>query len=87
MTFASDGSMNALAIFDIGGSFHSLTYIFGGSYLNVGQDTQAFTINPFSCRRPKTTCNLFPRSFVCSSRATASVIVSTSKWHASYGMA
>ena len=35
-------------IFDIGGSFQSLTGIFGGSYLNVGQDTRDFTINPFS---------------------------------------
>ncbi|RZU40440.1 VirB4 family type IV secretion system protein [Edaphobacter modestus] len=35
-------------IFDIGGSFQSLTTIFGGSYLNVGQDSRNFTINPFS---------------------------------------
>jgi type IV secretion/conjugal transfer VirB4 family ATPase len=35
-------------IFDIGGSFQSLTKIFGGSYLNVGQETRDFTINPFS---------------------------------------
>jgi type IV secretion system protein VirB4 len=35
-------------IFDIGGSFESLTAIFGGSYLNVGQDVRDFTINPFS---------------------------------------
>lgn len=35
-------------IFDIGGSFQSLTSIFGGSYLNVGQDSRDFTINPFS---------------------------------------
>jgi type IV secretion/conjugal transfer VirB4 family ATPase len=35
-------------IFDIGGSFGSLTTIFGGSYLNVGQDARDFTINPFS---------------------------------------
>jgi type IV secretion/conjugal transfer VirB4 family ATPase len=35
-------------IFDIGGSFESLTTIFGGSYLNVGQETRDFTINPFS---------------------------------------
>jgi type IV secretion/conjugal transfer VirB4 family ATPase len=35
-------------IFDIGGSFQSLTTIFGGSYLNVGQDAHDFTINPFS---------------------------------------
>ncbi len=35
-------------IFDIGGSFQSLTHIFAGSSLNVGQDTRDFTINPFS---------------------------------------
>jgi type IV secretion system protein TrbE len=35
-------------IFDIGGSFHSLTHIFRGSYLNVGQESRDFTINPFS---------------------------------------
>jgi type IV secretion system protein TrbE len=35
-------------IFDIGGSFQSLTSIFGGSYLNVGRESQDFTINPFS---------------------------------------
>lgn len=34
-------------IFDIGGSFQSLTTIFGGSYLNVGQESRDFTINPF----------------------------------------
>ncbi len=35
-------------IFDIGGSFQSLTEIFGGAYLNVGQESRDFTINPFS---------------------------------------
>jgi type IV secretion system protein TrbE len=35
-------------IFDIGGSFELLTHIFGGSYLNVGQESRDFTINPFS---------------------------------------
>ncbi len=35
-------------IFDIGGSFQSLTTIFRGSYLNVGQEARDFTINPFS---------------------------------------
>ena len=35
-------------IFDIGGSFQSLTTIFGGSYLNVGKEARDFTINPFS---------------------------------------
>jgi type IV secretion system protein VirB4 len=35
-------------IFDIAGSFESVTSIFGGSYLNVGQESRDFTINPFS---------------------------------------
>jgi len=35
-------------IFDIGGSFESITTIFDGSYLNVGQEARDFTINPFS---------------------------------------
>jgi type IV secretion system protein VirB4 len=35
-------------IFDISGSFHSLTTIFGGSYLNVGRESRDFSINPFS---------------------------------------
>src|ERR1035437_10137019 len=35
-------------VFDIGGSFESITTIFGGSYLNVGHETRDFTINPFS---------------------------------------
>ncbi|MEO6804862.1 MAG: DUF87 domain-containing protein [Edaphobacter sp.] len=35
-------------IFDIGGSFQSLTKIFGGTYLNVGQESRDFKINPFS---------------------------------------
>jgi type IV secretion system protein TrbE len=38
-------------IFDIGGSFQSLTTIFGGSYLNVGRESRDFTINPFSLTR------------------------------------
>lgn len=40
-------------IFDIGGSFESLTEIFGGTYLNVGQESRDFTINPFSLARTK----------------------------------
>jgi type IV secretion/conjugal transfer VirB4 family ATPase len=40
-------------IFDIGGSFQSLTEIFGGTYLNVGQDCRDFTINPFSLPQSK----------------------------------
>jgi type IV secretion system protein VirB4 len=40
-------------IFDIGGSFQSLTEIFGGTYLNVGQESLDFTINPFSLPESK----------------------------------
>jgi type IV secretion system protein VirB4 len=40
-------------IFDIGGSFQSLTTIFKGSYLNVGQEARDFTINPFSLPQSK----------------------------------
>jgi type IV secretion system protein VirB4 len=40
-------------IFDIGGSFQSLTTIFSGSYLNVGQEARDFTINPFSLPQTK----------------------------------
>jgi type IV secretion system protein TrbE len=40
-------------IFDIGGSFQSITTIFGGSYLNVGQEVRDFTINPFSLPQTK----------------------------------
>jgi type IV secretion system protein TrbE len=40
-------------IFDIGGSFQSLTTIFGGTYLNVGQEARDFTINPFSLPQTK----------------------------------
>jgi type IV secretory pathway VirB4 component len=43
-------------IFDIGASFQSLTSIFGGSYLNVGQESRDFAINPFSL--PPTKDNL-----------------------------
>jgi type IV secretion system protein TrbE len=35
-------------IFDLGGSFESLTQLFGGSYLHVGIASQDFKINPFS---------------------------------------
>jgi type IV secretion system protein VirB4 len=40
-------------IFDIGGSFQSLTEIFGGTYLNVGQESRDFTTNPFSLPESK----------------------------------
>jgi type IV secretion/conjugal transfer VirB4 family ATPase len=35
-------------IFDIGGSYESVTRIFGGTYLNVGRESHDFTINPFA---------------------------------------
>ncbi len=35
-------------IFDLGGSYESLTRAFGGTYLNVGLKNPGFTINPFS---------------------------------------
>jgi type IV secretion system protein VirB4 len=35
-------------IFDLGGSFESLTQLFGGSYVRVGIDSTEFRINPFS---------------------------------------
>jgi type IV secretion system protein TrbE len=35
-------------IFDLGGSFESLTQLFEGSYVRVGPDSQDFKINPFS---------------------------------------
>lgn len=35
-------------ILDLGGSYESLTRVFGGTYLNVGLKNPGFTINPFS---------------------------------------
>jgi type IV secretion/conjugal transfer VirB4 family ATPase len=35
-------------IFDLGGSFESLTQLFGGSYIRVGLESEGFKINPFS---------------------------------------
>jgi type IV secretion/conjugal transfer VirB4 family ATPase len=35
-------------IFDLGGSFGSLTRLLGGSYLSAGIESRDFTINPFS---------------------------------------
>jgi len=35
-------------IFDLGGSFESLTHLFGGSYVQVGLESEDFKINPFS---------------------------------------
>ncbi len=35
-------------IFDLGGSFESLTQLFGGSYVRLGLESQDFKINPFS---------------------------------------
>jgi len=50
-------------IFDLGGSYESLTRLFAGAYSRVGIDNRAFTINPF--RLPPTKENLhFLFSFV-----------------------
>ena len=35
-------------IFDLGGSYETLTRVFGGTYLNVGLKSPGFSINPFS---------------------------------------
>jgi type IV secretion system protein TrbE len=43
-------------IFDVGGSFESLTRLFDGSYLRLGTESADFTINPFSL--PPTKPNL-----------------------------
>jgi type IV secretion system protein TrbE len=43
-------------IFDLGGSFESLTRLFGGSYLRIGRESGDFTINPFCL--PPTKANL-----------------------------
>jgi type IV secretion system protein VirB4 len=43
-------------IFDLGGSFESLTRLFGGTYVRVGLNTPGFKINPFSV--PPTKQNL-----------------------------
>jgi len=40
-------------IFDLGGSFESLTHLFKGSYLRVGLESQDFRINPFSLEPTK----------------------------------
>src|SRR5260370_27810343 len=43
-------------MFDVAGSFESLTRLFGGSYLRLGLESADFTINPF--RLPPTKANL-----------------------------
>jgi type IV secretion system protein TrbE len=35
-------------IFDLGGSFESLTHLFDGSYVRIGLESDKFSINPFS---------------------------------------
>jgi type IV secretion/conjugal transfer VirB4 family ATPase len=40
-------------IFDLGGSFGSLTQLFGGSYVRVGLESTGFSINPFSLEPTK----------------------------------
>jgi type IV secretion system protein TrbE len=41
-------------IFDVGGSFESLTRLFEGSYLRLGLESSDFTINPFGLPPTKT---------------------------------
>jgi type IV secretion system protein VirB4 len=43
-------------VFDLGGSFESLTRLFGGTYFRVGADSSVFSINPFCL--PPTKANL-----------------------------
>ena len=43
----------ATFIFDLGGSYEHLTRLFGGSYLKVGVERRAFSINPFRLERTK----------------------------------
>jgi type IV secretion system protein VirB4 len=50
-------------IFDIGGSFRSMTEMYGGVYINVGQDSKEFHINPF-CLEPTTENLEFLFSFI-----------------------
>ena len=40
-------------IFDLGGSFESLTRLFGGTYVGVGLNSPGFKINPFSVQPTK----------------------------------
>jgi type IV secretion system protein VirB4 len=54
-------------IFDLGGSYETLTRAFGGTYLNVGLKNPGFTINPFSLESTPENMNflyLFMRVFI-----------------------
>jgi len=44
-------------IFDLGGSYETVTRAFGGTYLNVGMKSPGFTINPFSLAPTHETIN------------------------------
>ena len=50
-------------IFDLGGSFRSITQLFGGAYLKVSAECSEFTINPFSLEPTRENLN-FLFSFV-----------------------
>lgn|GEM_PF-7017397 len=50
-------------IFDLGGSYEHVARLFGGSYLPIGVERQAFTINPF-CLPPTPDYLQFLFSFV-----------------------
>jgi type IV secretion system protein VirB4 len=59
-------------IFDLGGSFESLTQLFGGSYVRVGLESQDFRINPFSLAPTKENLDflaLFVKVLIQSQRA------------------
>jgi type IV secretion/conjugal transfer VirB4 family ATPase len=59
-------------IFDLGGSFESLTQLFGGSYVRVGLESQDFKINPFSLAPTKENLDflaLFVKVLIQSQRA------------------
>jgi type IV secretion system protein VirB4 len=44
-------------IFDLGGSFESLTHLFAGSYVSAGLESEGFSINPFSLPPTKENLN------------------------------
>ena len=64
-------------IFDLGGSFESLTHLFGGSYVRVGLESGDFKINPFSLPPTKENLDflaLFVKVLIQGSRRRASLI-------------
>ena len=72
-------------IFDIGGSFQSLTTIFKGSYLNVGQEARTSPSTPSRRLRPKRTYGFSSAFSACSLRVMSNVTGSTSRRSADCG--